>query len=329
MESFSGIVGPEVREGMRIDRYVSEVLKLLSRSQVKARRMSATVNGKTVKVSRLVKSGDSIAISWDSPEPTDLVPEAIPFDIIYEDDRVIVINKPQGMVVHPGAGNKRFTMANGILYRRTQKQYAKAEKTADILSPPTESSARNEPGVQSAETQLRRPGIVHRLDKDTSGVIIAAYDDEALTYLANQFKHRKTRKTYVAIVRGRLPQPRGKIETFIARDKHNRKLFSCTGDHGKHAVTLYRVVREFGAYTLVLLRPKTGRTHQLRVHMRYLGCPILGDPLYSGRDPQFPDLTLMLHALRLRITLPGSSTPSQFTAPLPERFKEVLRKLAL
>uniref|UniRef100_A0A7C3I4R7 Pseudouridine synthase n=1 Tax=Gracilinema caldarium TaxID=215591 RepID=A0A7C3I4R7_9SPIR len=305
VEQFSGTVGPEAFGGMRLDRYVSEVLKLVSRSQVKARNMKALVNGKAVKVSRLVEPGDRIDLSWDSPEPTELIPEDIPFHVLYEDDRVIVINKPQGMVVHPGAGNRQGTMANGILYRRSQR-------LKDGLAVPS---------------PLLRPGIVHRLDKDTSGVIIATYDDEALNFLAHQFKQRKTRKTYVAIIRGRLPQKKGRIETFIARDKHNRKLFSCTKDQGKHAVTLYRVMQEYGAYSLVLLRPKTGRTHQLRVHMRYQGCPILGDPLYSSKDTRFPDATLMLHALRLTITLPGNREPSRFSAPLPERFKVVLKKL--
>jgi 23S rRNA pseudouridine1911/1915/1917 synthase len=288
------------------------VLKLLSRSQVKARNMSALVNGKPVKVSRVIEPGNHLELSWDAPEPTELIPEDIPFDVIYEDDRVIVINKSQGMVVHPGAGNKRGTMANGILYRRSQRIQ---QGTADGA------------GVMALSTPLLRPGIVHRLDKDTSGVIIATYDDDALTFLAHQFKHRKTRKTYVAIIRGRLPQQKGKIETYIARDKHNRKLFCATRDQGKHAVTLYRVIREYGAYSLVLLRPKTGRTHQLRVHMRYLGCPILGDPLYSSRDPRFPEATLMLHALRLTITIPGNKTPSRFEAPLPERFKSIIKKL--
>lgn len=312
METYKGTVGPEVRNGMRLDRYISEVLGLVSRSQVKARNMSARVNGTSVKVSRLVETGDLIELAWNPPEPTTLIPEELSFDILYEDDRVIVINKAQGLVVHPGAGNKRGTMANGLLFRRNQKFLV--------------GSGMDKP-LENDGSPMLRPGIVHRLDKDTSGVIIATYDDDALNFLADQFKRRLTRKTYVAIIRGRLPKPRGRIETFIARDKHNRKLFCCTKVQGKPAVTLYRVVREFGAYSLVLLWPKTGRTHQLRVHMRYLGCPILGDPLYSGRDHRFPEATLMLHALRLSITLPGHDKPSRFTAPLPERFKAVLRTL--
>jgi 23S rRNA pseudouridine1911/1915/1917 synthase len=329
VEYFKSIVGSEAHGGMRLDRYVSEVLQLLSRSQVKARNMTATVNGKPVKVSRIVEPGDLIEISWNSPEPTDLIPEEIPFNVLYEDERVIVINKPQGMVVHPGAGNRQGTMANGILYRRNKKLRAEVEPPApfDPTQNGTATITRGDGPAASAAAPFR-PGIVHRLDKDTSGVIIATYDDEALTFLANQFKQRKTRKTYVAIIRGNLPQSRGRIETFIARDRHNRKLFCCTKDRGKHAVTLYRVVRTFGNYALVLLRPKTGRTHQLRVHMRYLGCPILGDPLYSTKkDARFPDATLMLHALRLTLTLPGETIPCTFYAPLPERFKAILKDL--
>lgn len=321
METYLGIVGSQAQGGMRLDRYISEVLNLISRSQVKARHLCAQVNGKDVKVSRIVVPGDQISLSWDAPEPTDLVPEDIPFEILYEDDRVIVINKPQGLVVHPGAGNKRGTLANGILFRRMLRGKMPLAETAGAATREKTGSAQG-----SAEVLLR-PGIVHRLDKDTSGVIIATYDDEALVFLSNQFKARQTKKTYVAIVRGRLPQSKGRIETFIARDKHNRKLFTCTKNQGKHAVTLYRVLREYGSYSLVLLRPKTGRTHQLRVHMRSLGCPILGDPLYSAKDHRFPKATLMLHALRLRIHLPDHSEPEQFTAPLPERFKEILKNL--
>jgi 23S rRNA pseudouridine1911/1915/1917 synthase len=298
--SLSVMVGQDAAGGIRLDRYVAERLALLSRSQVKARGLSARVNGSAVKISRLLVPGDSLELEWKESEPSDLVAEDLPLDVLFETDRVVVIDKRQGLVVHPGAGNRSGTLANALLFRRLARGGAGA-------------------GF--------RPGIVHRLDKDTSGVIIAAYDDEALAFLSQQFKERTTRKTYAAIVRGSFREDRGRIETNIARDPRDRKRFVCVERGGKQAVTLYRVVQRLNGYTFVLLRPKTGRTHQLRVHLRHLGCPIVGDPIYAKSDARFPNATLMLHALRLTITLPGAEAPSTFAAPLPERFRTVLRTL--
>jgi 23S rRNA pseudouridine1911/1915/1917 synthase len=175
-----------------------------------------------------------------------------------------------------------------------------------------------------------RPGIVHRLDKDTSGVIIAAFDEEAHEFLASQFKSRKVKKTYIAIVCGTPKEAKGKIETKLARDPKERKRFAvCTGK-GKASLTYYRVIKTWQSHSLVLLRPKTGRTHQLRVHMKYLGCPILGDPIYGAakQGKLFPGATLMLHAKKLEITLPGKRERQTFIAPLPERFKEIIELLS-
>lgn len=275
-------------------------MRLLSRSQVKSRAMEARLNGKQVKFSRVVKSGDRLELSWSDPPPADIIPEQIPLDIVYEDERVVVVNKAQGMVVHPGAANHRGTLANALLYRRLERGGA---------------------------GQGFRPGIVHRLDKDTSGLIIAAYDDEALVFLADQFKARSVRKRYGALVKGVLREPAGRIETLITRDSRDRKRFAVSGERGKAAVTLYRVVRSWDRYTLVLLKPKTGRTHQLRVHMRYLGHPILGDPLYGSPDPVFPGAGLMLHAKSLALVLPGGGEIRTFKTPLPPRFRGVIKKL--
>ncbi len=305
MPGYSGVVGDEAGQevaagGWRLDRYVAEFLKLLSRSQVKTRALSARVNGKAVKISRPLFPGDRLELTWQDPEPSDLLPQDLPLDIIYEDQRVVVVHKAQGMVVHPGAGNAAGTLANALLYRRLKRG-----GSGDGL----------------------RPGIVHRLDKDTSGVIIAAYDEEALAWLAGQFKERSTRKTYLAIVRGTPAAPEGRIETLIVRDKRDRKRFAVSASGGKTALTLYRVLRTWDGYALLLLRLKTGRTHQLRVHLRHLGCPILGDPVYGTKDPRFPDATLMLHALRLAIRLPGHAGQTSFTAPLPPRFRALLASL--
>jgi 23S rRNA pseudouridine1911/1915/1917 synthase len=291
--------------GMRLDRYIAENLGLLSRSQIKARELKAAINGKEAKISHAVKNGDTLELVWKEAEPLNIIPENIPLDIIYEDERAVVINKAQGMVVHPGAGNRRGTLANALYYRRLERG-----GLADDLS-----------GAGGL-----RPGIVHRLDKETSGVIIAAYDDEALAFLAGQFKSRNTKKTYIAIVNGIPKEKKGRIETFIARDPKDRKRFTITA-RGRLALTYYSVIKTWRTHSLVLLRPKTGRTHQLRVHLRYLGHPIAGDPLYGFTDALFPQASLMLHAKSLAIILPGEDTQRIFKAPLPERFTAMIRTL--
>jgi 23S rRNA pseudouridine1911/1915/1917 synthase len=303
----SRIVEEDIPPELRLDRYVAEYMKLLSRSQVKARRLSASLNGREVRISRILKGGDKLELHWEDEPLTELVPEDIPLDILYEDDRVVVVNKAQGMVVHPGAGNRRGTLANALLFRRQSRKF-----------PPA--------GPDSGGV---RPGIVHRLDKDTSGVIIAAYDDEALAFLAGQFKDRTVRKTYAALVTGTPGEGCGRIESRIVRDPRDRKKFSVSQDQGKGklSLTLYRVVRSWGTHSLLLLRPKTGRTHQLRVHLRSLGHPVVGDPLYGRSDPCFPGAALMLHAKSLSIILPGHTTAEIFRTSLPSRFHEITEVL--
>ncbi|MDR0452087.1 MAG: RluA family pseudouridine synthase [Treponema sp.] len=311
MQNYSGPVPCGVPGDLRLDRYIAEYLRLFSRSQIKAKKLRAAVNGKEAKVSRLVKPGDFLELAWPDPEPEILLPEDIPLDIIYEDSRVVVVNKAQGMVVHPGAGNHSGTLANALLGRRL-RQGRKAEETRE-----------HGPFLN------RRLGIAHRLDKDTSGVIIAAYDDEALAFLSAQFKERQARKIYAAVVRGSPPEPRGKIDARIARDSRDRKRFAVSAGGGRSALTHYKVVRELGGYSLLLLKPRTGRTHQIRVHLKYLGCPILGDPVYGRGDARFPGATLMLHAKSLSVAVPGPlpETPPlrTFSAPLPPRFTAFLR----
>jgi len=299
------------RGRLRLDLYVAENLGLLSRSQIKARRLRAAVNGREVKISYPVKTGDFLELSWDEPEPANLVPEDIPLDVIYEDARVIVINKAAGMVVHPGAGNRSGTIANALCHRILQK--------GDRL-----------PG------EGLRPGIVHRLDKDTSGVMIAAYDDEALAFLAGQFKSRKAKKKYVAVASGIFREKKGRVETFISRDPKDRKRFAVCAK-GRLAVTSYLVLKTWQKHSLVLLSPKTGRTHQLRVHLRHMGHPIVGDPLYGFSDSAFADFGLMLHAKSLAIAVPRDGNEKGpdglmfreciFEAPIPQRFSDVIRGL--
>jgi 23S rRNA pseudouridine1911/1915/1917 synthase len=303
MPAFNHTVTEILPGGLRLDRFVSENLGLLSRSQIKAREFKAKINGRETKISRKVKNGDVLELCWKEAEPVNLIPEDIPLDILYEDDRAVVINKPQGMVVHPGAGNRRGTLANALYHRRIAK------------------------GNLCAAEGLR-PGIVHRLDKETSGVIIAAYDDEALAFLAEQFKSRKTKKTYIAIVNGIPKEKKGRIETFLARDQKDRKRFT-TSARGKLARTWYAVLKTWHTHSLILLRPKTGRTHQLRVHMRYLGHPIAGDSLYGFTDTIFPHASLRLHAKSLGIILPGENEARIFKAPLPQRFTEMIKQLTM
>jgi 23S rRNA pseudouridine1911/1915/1917 synthase len=318
--SYSGRIRGEA--SARLDRYVAERLRLLTRSQLKTRLLEARVNGKPVKLSRLLKAGDTLDLSWADPEPLTLTPENIPLEILYEDTRVIVVNKAQGMVVHPGAGNHRGTLANALLHRRLVRGGA------------------GEGGIEGSSPLGLRPGIVHRLDKDTSGVIIAAWDDGALTFLSDQFKNRQARKLYAAIVQGIPSAAEGRIESRIVRDSRDRKRFTVSVDKGKSALTQYRVIRTWpdisagawpggsrSGYSLLLLRPRTGRTHQLRVHLRYLGHPIVGDPIYGAPDPRFPHASLMLHAKSLSLLLPDRDETVLFKAPLPERFRVMMGAL--
>ncbi|GHV91569.1 ribosomal large subunit pseudouridine synthase D [Spirochaetia bacterium] len=308
MPSWSG-TAPEPAEAasapLRLDRYISEQLGLLSRSQIKTRSMEARLNGKPVKLSRIVKPGDRLELSWTDPVNTDLLPEDLPLKVIYEDSRVIVVDKAQGMVVHPGAGNPVGTLANALLFRRLRRVNS----------------------ITDSGGEWFRPGIVHRLDKDTSGVMIAAWDEEALAFLSDQFKRRRTKKIYTAIVQGIPKEISGSIETLISRDSRDRKRFAVSPNRGKIALTRYRVIRSWQGHSLVLLRPRTGRTHQLRLHMRYLGHPIIGDPIYGFKDPLFPKATLMLHAKSLSISLPGEESARVFSSPLPDRFRLMIDKL--
>jgi 23S rRNA pseudouridine1911/1915/1917 synthase len=289
---------------MRIDTYIAEELKLFSRSQAKIRIEKVLVNGKETKVSRKIHAGDRLEVFYTDPPSLDLVPEKIPLSILFENDDVIVLNKPQGMVVHPGCGNPSGTLVNALIY------YCEQIKINF-----------NNTGI--------RPGIVHRLDKDTSGVLITAKNPESHHFLATQFARSRVRKNYLAIVKGQPPEQSGIIDTYITRDVHNRKRFRASEAGGKRGITLYQIKRTRGTYSLLLLKPRTGRTHQLRVHCKHIHCPVAGDPLYSRNERRFPDITLMLHAMTLKIRLPGQKDLSVFKAPLPGHFKQFMKKTGL
>jgi len=300
--------------GMRADRYVAEHLRLFTRSQLKSREVGLEINGKEAKWSHRLSLGDVVRLTWEPELPTNIVPEPVEIDIIYENEDVVVVDKPQGMVVHPAAGNYSGTLVQGLAYR-------------SLVTGDGELSADNP-----------RPGIVHRLDKDTSGVMIAAKTPLARQFLANQFAKKHTGKVYLAVVKGMVMPRNGHIEEHIVRDPKNRKRFTTSEEEGKPAVTDYRVLCQWEDYAFLALRPSTGRTHQLRVHLSSRGHPVLGDPIYSRRDARFPDATLMLHAHRLRILLPRRVPDSasaehfhyeggeivQFRSPMPERFKSFI-----
>jgi len=310
MPSFSCTVEGSIPSGLRLDRYVAEYLKILSRSQIKARNLEVRLNGKAVKISRLLRGGERLDLSWAEAESPFLVPQDIPLDIIYQDKRVIVVNKAQGMVVHPGAGNWQGTLANALLYRRLENRRLENEAAACF-----------------PDSAGQRPGIVHRLDKDTSGVMIAAWDDQALAFLADQFKARKVRKSYAALVQGCPRQTFGSIDKRIARSRRDRKTFTVSDNEGRSSLTRFKVIRTWGDYSLLLLRPKTGRTHQIRVHLKYLGNPILGDPLYGRPDSRFKKASLMLHAKSLSLNIPEHENPEMFRTALPPRFLKIIRTL--
>jgi len=318
MPSFSCVVENSIPADLRLDRYIAEYLRLLSRSQIKARKLTALLDGRSVKISRALRGGERLELTWTEAESPFLIPQNLPLDVIYEDSRVIVVNKAQGMVVHPGAGNSQGTLANAILYRRLANDSGFA---ANALAHDAAAA-----DASSAGAALR-PGIVHRLDKDTSGVMIAAWDDEALAFLADQFRARKVRKSYAAIVLGCPKDRQGLIDRRIARSRKDRKTFTVSDTEGRPSLTYFKVVRSYGDYSLILLKPKTGRTHQIRVHLKYLGNPILGDSIYGRVDPRFPSASLMLHAKSLSLVLPGCEIQQTFRTQLPERFRDVIRVL--
>ncbi|MBO5137258.1 MAG: RluA family pseudouridine synthase [Spirochaetaceae bacterium] len=307
MNSFSVLVPLNTKE-QRLDKFLatSEVVlqncSINNRSHLKNIIQSVSVNEKKVKFSHKIKSGDVIKVDWEEIIPQNICPQDIPLKIVYEDENVTLLDKEQGMVTHPGAGNWTGTLVNALLFHWKK---------------------------DSISNNSTRPGIVHRLDKDTSGLIITAKNIIAEDWLQKQFKDRRVKKEYIAIVCGRPPAYSGNIKTQIVRDSKNRKRYKALAgtECGKFAHTVYRCIACYGPFSLMRLRLKTGRTHQIRVHMKYLGCPILGDPIYGSKNSLFPEATLMLHSRLLAIRLPGEMNFSEFKAEVPLRFKKILKVL--
>jgi 23S rRNA pseudouridine1911/1915/1917 synthase len=297
----------------RVDTYIASLPNGMNRSKLKSGVTEILINGIRQKLSYKVKPNDQIDIEWEDNIPDDIEPQNIPLDIVYEDDDVCVVNKKQGMVTHPASGNWDGTLVNALLYHwgREKIEQLKEGNTADILT-------------------RRRPGIVHRLDKDTSGIIITAKNRDAEEWLQTQFRnHKSLIKEYICICSGRPQHQHGVVKTQIIRDPHDRKKFKAIENttDGKYAETAYNCIACYGEYSLMRVRIATGRTHQIRVHMKYLNCPILGDATYAKVDKQFPKATLMLHAHMLKIRLPNQKKYTTFKTPTPERFLQILKTL--
>ncbi|MDP9751622.1 RluA family pseudouridine synthase [Thermoanaerobacter pentosaceus] len=292
--------GEKEDEGKRIDVFLAAELDY-TRSYIKKLIVDELVfvNGKTVKPSYKVKENDEVVVNIPEAEKIDVLPENIPLDILYEDDDIIVINKPQGMVVHPAPGNYSGTLVNALLYH-----------------------CKNLSGING----ILRPGIVHRLDKDTSGVMVVAKNDKAHISLSNQIKERSVFKKYVAIVEGVIKDEEGKIEAPIGRHPVDRKKMAVIED-GRYALTLYKVLERFKENTLIEAVIKTGRTHQIRVHMAFIGHPVVGDPVYGFKKQKFKLKGQALHSRVLGFIHPTKGVYMEFEAPLPEYFKKLIEIL--
>lgn len=310
---FFSVKVPETFQGQeRLDKFIASLPNGMNRSKLKSGVTEILVNGKKVKISQKVKAKDQIDIQWEDNIPDNIEPENIPLEIIYEDENVTVVNKHQGMVTHPACGNWTGTLVNALLYHWGREAIQQIKE-----------------GLDSEILERRRPGIVHRLDKETSGIIITAKNRNAEEFLQKQFKDKCLQKEYILITCGIPPQKTGDIRTQIIRDPKNRHRFKAVTDtaEGKYARTIYHCIATYGNYSLIRVRIKTGRTHQIRVHMKYLGCPILGDSVYNKPDSNFPDATLMLHSVQLKIKLPGQEDYTTFRTKVPGRFQKVEKKL--
>lgn len=289
--------------GQRADVGLATLLDLTRSNMQKLLEEGRAVRGsKVLKSNYKLKLGEEIIVTLPEPQPLDVQPENIPLDIIYEDEDVVVVNKARGMVVHPAAGNYSGTLVNALLYH-----------------------CKNLSGING----VIRPGIVHRLDKDTSGIMICAKNDAAHLSLSKQIQEKTAQRTYLAVVRGNIKTDSGVIETLIARDKNDRKKMAVVKEDGRNAVTEYEVLERFGKYTIVRCRLRTGRTHQIRVHMEYLGYPLVGDPKYSPMKTPFAIKGQALHSQTLEFTHPRTGERLCFEAPLPEDMHKIVTRLRL
>ena len=296
------IIVDEINAGKRIDAYIPSVDKDYSRTAIQRmiEEENITVNNKKVKASYKVEKGDRILIEEKEPKETGLVAEDIPLDVIYEDKDIIVINKPKGMVVHPANGNPNGTLVNAVM-----------NICKDSLS-----------GIGGEV----RPGIVHRLDKDTSGIIIVAKNDKAHINLSEQIKNHEVKKTYIALVRGVIKENEATINMPIGRSTKDRKKMDVT-EKGKNAITHFKVLARSDKYTLLMVNIETGRTHQIRVHLSHIGYPIIGDEVYSNGKNEWNIQGQCLHAWKLKFVHPITGNEMELKADLPEYFRNMIRQI--
>jgi 23S rRNA pseudouridine1911/1915/1917 synthase len=291
---------PREAAGLRLDQFLRRELPEYSRAflQKLIEQGDVRVNGQPSKASHTVHAGDKVDVEIPPPRPLETQPEDIPLDVLFEDDDLIVVNKPAGLVVHPAAGNQEHTLVNALLH------HCRGELA----------------GIGGVE----RPGIVHRLDKGTSGCLVVAKTDLAHQGLVAQFKSRGVKKIYRAVCWGKFERPSGRIETVIGRSERDRKKMSARVARGRQAVTDYRVLKQLPDFALVELHIHTGRTHQIRVHMAHIGHPVMGDATYGPKSrmesakSQIAIARLMLHAYKLGFTHPRTQQFVEFTAPVPE-----------
>ncbi|MBH0343304.1 pseudouridine synthase [Paenibacillus larvae] len=301
LDGFEDWIAGEEHAGERIDKFVSESLDGVSRTQIQQwiKEGHISVNEKQVKPNYKLAEGDRIKLNIPDPEQVDIRPEPIPLDIYYEDKDVIVVNKPRGMVVHPAPGHSSGTLVNALMYHCKDLSGINGEM---------------------------RPGIVHRIDKDTSGLIMAAKHDKAHASLADQLREHSVTRKYLALVQGNLAHEQGTVEAPIGRDPKDRKLYTVTEKNSKEAVTHFVVMERFGDYTLTELKLETGRTHQIRVHMKFIGHPLVGDPAY-GKSKKEWIRGQALHAAVLGFKHPMTREYLEFEAPLPEDMKQLIHSL--
>ena len=290
----------------RLDKFLVSRLPEFSRARLQGLIADGfvLVNGEPAKKSgQMLEAGAAVEIRIPPPVPSGLIPENIPLDIIFENDDLLVVNKPAGMVVHPAAGHDSGTLVHAVLG----------------YDPDIE-------GIGGEE----RPGVVHRLDKETSGLILLAKNDNAHHWLQDQFRLRQVEKTYLALVDGAPPTPAGRVEAAIGRDpSHRKQMAVLPPGKGRESVSEYKTLEKFRHHTLLEFHPLTGRTHQIRLHCAFLGCPIVGDKVYGRRTPTLEIKRHFLHAAKLKIILPGEKQARTFEAPLPEELMDVLTRLRM
>lgn len=283
--------------GKRIDKYLGETTDYTrSKIQKMIENGNILVNNNKVKSSYTLKENDNVEVT-DYVEETDILPENIPLDIYYEDNDLIVVNKPSGMVVHPAPGNYSGTLVNALMYHTNN--------------------------LSTVNTSIR-PGIVHRIDADTSGLLIVAKNDKSHNLLAEAIQKKEVVREYIALVEGVIMEDTATIDAPIGRDKNNRKKMAVTSENSKDAITHIRVLDRYKDSTLIRCKLETGRTHQIRVHLNYIGHPVVNDPVYGYKKLIDKDFGQMLHAEKIGFVHPTTKEYMEFTAPLPDRFKEIL-----